>query len=146
MGNLTIAFTFVMVMNVLMFVAQASVLNLDPNSTVFYNEEGQLMSEFDAGNNTLATDDSFVKENLPGGSGTVTTDTDSNWVTDTVNAIKNWFSETLGLKYITQVLSAPYLMLEAMHLPQEIAFALGSLWYGITFFVGVAFILNRAGA
>lgn len=147
MGNLTTAFVFIMVMNVFMFLAQITTAELNPDGSIFYNDTGSLVKEFDAGGYVLNTDADSINKNLPESEQAVTASSDGNFITDSIKSIKNWFaSKTVGLKYITHLFGGPYTMLRAMHLPDAFAFAIGTLWYGITFMVLVAFIMGRSGA
>ena len=146
MGNLTTALVFVMALNVIMFIGQASVLGLNPDANTFFTNKGQILNEFDknkgVGEAVLETDDTYT--NLPSVEGQVSPQS-GNWFSDIFTSIKSWFAKTTGGNYIIQVTSAPYNMLKAIGLPNSITFALGGLWYGITFFLLVAWAFGRDG-
>ena len=145
MGNLTIALVFVMTLNVLMFMSQVAILDLNPEaSPYFWTNKGTMLENFDktggSGDAVLNTD--LVTEDLPAGDGSVSPTT-GNIFTDVFNSIKGWFGRSTGLAYITGIVSAPYNVLKSMNLPNEFVFAMGTLWYGITFFLVVAFFWGR---
>ncbi len=144
MGNLTVALVFVLTLNTLMFLAQASTLDLNPDGPVFYTNEGTLLNHFDKneGEGDPVIDTDQLTEDLPAGEGSVSPTT-GNLFTDTFSSIKRWFSQSKGVRYITGIISAPYDLLKSMGLPNEFSFAIGSLWYGITFFLVVAFFWGR---
>lgn len=144
MGNLTIALVFVLVLNVLMFLTQATILDINPDSNVFWTNKGTLMENFDktngAGDPVLDTDKATSE--LPSGEGSVSPTT-GNLFTDTFSSIKGWFARATGISYILGIVSAPYNIIKAMGLPNSFAYAIGTLWYGITFFLIIAFFWGR---
>jgi len=145
MGNTAIALSFVMFVNLLMFLGQAATLELnEDNPNEFYDYEGNLLSEFDSNNNQSnpIMDQSNYDESLPGGESGIEI-SDGNILTDTFTSIKDWLEKKLGLTYLKQILSAPYTILMSMHLPQAFVYAIGSLWYGVTLFLVVSFIWGR---
>lgn len=145
MGNLTTALVFVMALNVFMYLAQASILELNPDSAVlFFSGEGHLITEFDknlgAGEPVLDTESTY--DNLPSPAKDVSPTT-GNIFSDMFTSIKDWFAQSSGLRYLAGIVSAPYNMLKAMGLPNSFTFAIGTLWYGITLFLIIAFTLGR---
>ena len=139
MGNLTVMAVFVVALNVLMFLSQAAIIDINPEATKFFNEEGSLINEFDAGGNVLDT--AATTDRLPSAPGSISPTT-GNIFTDTFSAIRNWFFDSTGISYLLNILSAPYNMLKALNLPNAFVFAIGSLWYIISLFVVVAFLLG----
>lgn len=145
MSNLTNALAVVIGINVIMFLAQAAILELEPEGSSFYNCEGSIIASFDKNNCTSATyvlDDSNPKDLLPTGAKSVDPDT-GNIFTDAFTGIKTWLLDSLGLSYLANILSAPTNMLKAMGLPDAFSFAVGALWYGVTLFLIVAFLFGR---
>lgn len=145
MGNLTIALIFVITLNAIMFLTQASCIALNPdNCTIFYTNEGQLLNQFDknkgVGEAVLDTENTY--NNLPSIEGDVSPDT-GNFFTDIFSSIKKWFADTMHLGYLSSIVSAPYNLLKSAGLPNDFCFAIGTLWYGVSFFVVVAFIFGR---
>lgn len=144
MSNLTNALAIVIGINVLLFLAQASVLELDSGSGTFYNCEGTILSEFDTGN---CTSTNYVLDDnptslIPSGSSSVNPDT-GNIFTDAFSGIKNWFLDITGVSYLIAIVSAPTNFLKVMGLPSAFAFAVGALWYGVTLFLIIAFMFGR---
>lgn len=140
MANLTSALVFVLVLNVLMFLSQAAIMDMNPDGSVFYSLNGTILGEFDKGSNTL--DSSAVNDYLPSGESSISPST-GNIFTDTFTSIKSWFAKQTGLIYIYQLIGAPYNMLAVLHLPQAFRFAVGTLWYAITIFLIIAFFWGR---
>ena len=141
MGNMTIAFTFVMLLNVLMWFGQVSAIEINPSGTNYYNDDDSLMCEFGDCTTHIMDEDS-IADKLPTGEGSVSPTT-GNLFTDIFSSITGWIGEKLGLNYIKSIISAPYKLLLAMNLPQAFAFGIGVLWYGITLIVVLAFIFGR---
>jgi len=144
MGNLTTALSFVLILNVLMFLVQAAILDLNPDATNFFTNEGTLLSNFDANNNngTYVLDTEGVADHLPTAEGSVSPTT-GNLFTDMFSSMKTWFAETTGLSYLMGIVSAPYNLLKSMNLPNAFVFAIGSLWYALTLFLLIAFFWGR---
>jgi len=141
MGNMTIAFTFIMLLNILMWFGQVSAMEINPPGTSFYNENDSLMCEFGDCSSYIMDEDS-VADKLPTAEGSVSPTT-GNLFTDIFSSITGWISDKLGLNYIKSIISAPYKLLIAMKLPQAFAFGIGVLWYGISLIVTLAFIFGR---
>lgn len=144
MSNLTVALVFVLTVNALLFLAQASVMDLNPDGEGFYNAEGSLISNFAENNdvNNPVLNKEKIVNSLPEGEATISPET-GNLFTDTFSSVKRWFTGLPGINYIYGIVMAPYNMLKAMNLPNAFAFAIGSLWYGVTLFLIVAFFWGK---
>jgi len=144
MGNLTVALSFVIALNVLMFLTQAAILEVNPDATTFFTNKGTMLDSFDAnkntGNYTLDTD--AVSEHLPTGKGSISVTT-GNLFTDMFSSIKTWLADKTGLSYLSGIVSAPYNILKSMNLPNAFVFAMGTMWYVLTLFLLIAFIWGR---
>lgn len=138
--SLETALVFVLSLNVLLFLGQIAILEINPAASDFYNEEGTLLSGFDSGNYTL--DDSDPAGRLPSGEASVSPTT-GNIFTDTFTSIKSWLIDSTGLGYVFAVLGAPYHLLQFMGLPQAFIYAVGTMWYAFTLLLIVAFIWGR---
>jgi len=142
MGKLTTALVFVLALNVLMFLAQASTMRLNPNTyTEFWTNDDSMIDHFDK-DGTLVLDTEAALADLPEGKNEVNPDT-GELFTDTFTSIKQWIAEKTGLNYLYTIIAAPYSLLVMMNLPPEICLAFGVLWYAVTFFLIVAFFLGR---
>jgi len=141
MGNTTIAFVFVMVLNVLMWFSQLSMINMAAaDATNFYNCNGTILESF--GECETYSINNEVENNLPGSGGSVSPSS-GNIFTDIFNNILSWVKGIPGINYIYAMITAPSTILKAIGLPTEIAFGLGVLWYGITLFSLLAFLWGR---
>ncbi len=144
MGNLTTALIFVMVLNVFMFLTQATISDLNPDANQIWTNEDQLLDDFDknsgVGDPVLDTENTY--NNLPGGAGQISPTT-GNWYTDIFTSIKKWIGDKTGLNYMLQIVSAPYNLLKAINLPVGFSFAIGTLWYAVTLFLIISFIFGR---
>jgi len=145
MANITTAFVFVLMLNIFLFMTQISMIENNPESyTKFYSGDGSLLEKFSVSYNytnpSLNTGDSVNQ--LPSATKEVDPDT-GNFFTDIFNTGKDWVTQKAGLDYFYAVLSAPYNMLKLANLPQGLVFAIGTLWYVITLFLFVAFLIGR---
>lgn len=145
MSNLTVGMVFVSLVTAFMWLSQVAILDLNPDGSVFYNcSSATLLSSFDKNNcgGTLILDNDEVQSKLPAGEGAIEPSS-NNIFTDSFASIKNWFIETTKLNYVYAILSAPYNLLKAMHLPNEFSFIIGTLWYCLNLFLIVAFFWGR---
>lgn len=138
MGNISTALVIVLAINVMLFLGQAAVLGLNDGGTVYYDDSGDLISGFN-NNYTLPNNPDDL---IPSAESSVNPET-GNIFTDTFSASRSWILEATGLSYIINLLGAPANFLSSIGLPREFAWAIGSLWYGVTLFLIVAFILGR---
>lgn len=132
--------------NVMLFIGQIAILNTNPSATQFYQCEGNALGKFEAtgcgaGSNYTLNNTNGINE-LPSDVTKVSGDNTgtSNILTDIWSSIKNWFLQNTGLHYVTTLLSAPYSLLAAIGLPQELTFAIGTLWYAFSLMVIVGFL------
>ena len=141
MGNLTVALTFVMILNALMFLTQLAVIDLNPDGNIYiYNNTGTLIDEF-ADEDVLDNRDTTIKGNYP--QSAIIEPSSGNPFTDAISSIKNWFSNVTGLKYAKAIVSGPYNILRSMNLPTSFAITIAGFWYGLTLFLVVAFFWGK---
>ena len=143
MGNLTIAVTFVCLLNLLMFMAQAATMDLNEDSPIFYNCTGTVTQTYISGDCqqiSMPNTDSLAGE-LPISTQDVQGNTGIYFI-DALNSLKEWINNKLD--YFGAIVSAPYSMLKAIPgLPDAFVGILGTLWYMLTIFLIAAFILGR---
>jgi len=139
MGNNTTALVIVLSINVMLFLGQAASISLNPSGVSYYNSTGSLLSDFDDGGYILPSDPQAL---LPSGESSVDPET-GNIYTDTFAASRSWILDSTGLGYLVNMLSAPAQFLYSIGLPAAFSWAVGGLWYAVTLFVLVAFILGR---
>lgn len=145
MSNLTTALVIMLSINVIFLLGQASVMEINPEGTNFYDCQGSMLGDLSTGNcsnQAYLLDDTDPASVLPEGETSVSPET-GNVYTDTFTTSRSWLLDSLGLRYVVNLLSAPYNILKSIGLPDIFAFAIGGLWYGITLFLIVAFILGR---
>jgi hypothetical protein len=145
MSNFTIALVIMLCINAVLFLGQAAVIDINPAGSIFFHCEGTSIGSLEANgcaNNSMVLNDQSAAAQLPAGTSSVSPTT-GNVFTDAPSSMKNWLIDTLGLGYLWNILSAPYSFLKAMMLPQPIVFVLGTLWYGISFFLVIAWIMGR---
>jgi len=140
-GSLTSALTIVLSINMLLWFGQIAVYELNPEGSTFFHNKDTLLDKYDAGNYTL--DDNAVDQ-LPSSESSVSVTT-GNIFSDLFTTVKNWFLDSTGFSYILNVLSAPMSFLRVINLPQQFAFGIGAMWYGITLFLVIAFIRGDSG-
>lgn len=141
-GNLVIATTFVVLLNVLMWICQVAMLDINPSGPKMYSEQGTIIGESiaGAGNGSILQND--VIDDLPSSAGTVQTG-DSGFFTDIFNNILGWMKSAPGIRHIYGIVGAPYNVLVALGLPREASVGLGILWYFVSFTIVLAFLWGR---
>lgn len=148
MSNLTTALAIMLSINVIFILSQAAVLEVGAEigtEQEFFSCSGSMLSAFEQNacqNSTRLLADENPASILPSGESAVSPTT-GNIFTDAFSSIKSWFLDSLGLRYLTNLLSGPYNIIKSMGLPETFAFAIGGLWYGITLFLLVAFFTGR---
>jgi len=142
MGNLTIATIFIVALNVLMFLSQTAMTNINPGGTMCYSNDGSVIAETMAGQGDGSVMTGDAMSDLPTGAGTVEV-AESGGFTDVFNNILNWFKSAPGIKYVYGVISAPYNILKCMNLPSAFVVAVGTLWYMVSLLVLVGFLWGR---
>jgi len=143
MGNLVIATIFVVVLNVLMFLTQTAMLNINPDGSICYNAEGSVIGETMKSQGNMSVSDADALAGLPSSAGTVVTSESTSVFTDIFNNILGWFKSAPGIKYVYGIVSAPYNILKCMNLPASFIVAVGTLWYMVSLLVLVAFLWGR---
>ena len=141
MGNLEIATIFIVILNVLMWFTQISMLTLNPAGSVCYNIDGTIIDNAQTQSGSYAIVDNDAVSQLPTSESEVSTS--SSGITDIFNNILGWFKTAPGLKYVYGVVAAPYNILKCTSLPAQFIVGIGTLWYLVTFLVLVAFMWGR---
>lgn len=131
------ALVVVLAINVILFMSQLSIGQMNPD-TNFYSCKGTIIGDFEASNCTgsdykLDTEMATETDNYP--SNPTVLDSVGNFFTDIYNSVKSWFMDSLGAKYVINVLKAPYNFLALTGMPDSFVFILGTFWYIITFFL-----------
>jgi hypothetical protein len=144
---LPLALAVVLCINAVLFMGQYAInetaIEIGAPAGVFFDSGGSILCSVEQNNceGTYIVEDSNPTSRLP--SSETIESGDGNLFTDMFASIKNFFSDTLGLKYLVNILSAPKTFLTMLGLPQEISFTLASLWYLFTLFLLLAFLWGR---
>lgn len=145
MGELFTALAVVLSINALMVLAQISVIAMNPAAAQFYNCQGDLLGLMDANDcqaATYAMNDTNPTSFLPSQGGEIQIDSGAAY-TDTSASANTWLSGGKGLNYLNTIVSTPKNMLVAIGVPGPFAFVVGTLWYLLTVFLIVGFVLGR---
>lgn len=141
MANLLKAVILILSVNVVLFLAQASMLEMNPSGNTVFNCTGSTMAALsDCGNSLEQNPQSTLPEGNTG-----VDPTTGNIFTDSFSSVKNWLIDATGLDYVFSMLSAPKDILEFVGVPAPIAFVVGVLWYGTTLFIIISFMFGRGG-
>ena len=138
MGNLTNTLIIVLAINALLFMGQASILEINPDGLGFqYDCSGTLLSNFERSacldkTNYVLTN-ATISSQLP--SNPTIIDNIGQFFTDIYSSIRNWLLDSLGLSYVIGLLYAPSTFLGLLGLPQSFVWVLSALWYGLTLFL-----------
>jgi hypothetical protein len=145
MGNMTVATIFIVAANVLMFLVGMSMAAVNPDGNVCQTNEGSLIQESIYGANTnYSVVNSNILADLPESEASpVSAGGTSITFTDIFNNILDWFKSAPGIKYIYNVVAAPYNILNCMGLPVEFVAGVGTLWYVVSLLILVGFLWGR---
>jgi len=145
---LPFALAIVLCINLFLFLGQSSITEIGAELAApegyFYNSSSSLICQMDSNNcvgGSYVLDDTDSINKFPTAEPIATGD--GGFLTDMFSSMKNFFSQTLGLGYLVDILSAPKTFLVILGLPQSVAFAISSVWYLFTFFLLLAFLWGR---
>lgn len=146
--DLTTALIVVLSINAFLFLGQMAVNHVaDDTAPVYYNCEGSLIGTFEASHCSTGQYDLTGQDPsgmLPSKSTGLSVSAGSgNIITDSFISAQNWLLDKTGASYIFSILVAPANFLKAIGLPSEFAFAVGAIWYGVTLFLIVSWIMWR---
>jgi len=136
MNDFTYAWLVVASITLVFFLAQAAISVENPAGAVYLNDTSLLTRNFDKFGN--------VNQSNPYGelpdAGTGQTEND---FTDEYRVTQSWLGSLVGNNYLGDVLDTPYNILKSMRLPDIIANAIGSFWWGLLILLSVAMILGK---
>lgn len=145
MASLGTVLAIVLGINIMLWLGQVAVLDLNPAGPTFYSCKDSLIGSFEASNcqsSTYVLNDANLTSQLPTGGATVNVG-NGNVFTDTFSAITSWFARSTGINYIYNILAAPANFLKAIGVPDEFGFAIGAFWYGFTLLVIISYFFGR---
>lgn len=120
------AIVFVLFVDMIFFLGQMTIDKEMPG-TVIWDTDDAVMMKYDTGNYTRET---FTTDQLPSTQKGVSTI--GEYITDTFSTVKEWFLDTTGLKYLDAFINAVPRYIDGMGAPQEVAFALGTVWHALS--------------
>ena len=145
MGALNVAMVFIWVVNILIFMTQAAMIDIGPESTTtFYNCSNTILKNYVAGANcqevTIPNTEGF-KEELP----VSVKEVDKGGLfgfLDSIATARNWITEKID--YIIAIASGPYVILNSIPgLPKAFVGIVDLLWYGLSVFLLINWILGK---
>lgn len=140
MGNLTTALIIVMAINVIMFLTQAAMLDINSEGNQFFNYSGSMLSNY--GGEDQVLNDTNVNNQLPDLVQGVSPDSGS-FFTDPIGSIQAWLLDSTGIGYLWSIVTAPANFLKALGLPGAFSFSIGALWYALTLFLIISWVMGR---
>lgn len=143
MGAITTAFTFVWVLNILMFLSQATIIEIGPSNPVtVYNCSGTIVSQYAGeGCSSIIVPNSDELQDQLGIESSRASEKTGFVIIDVLLDIKGWFADKI--EYLGNIVSAPYSILSQTGLPSPFVGAVSLLWYGLSILLLIAFIFGR---
>lgn len=138
--GLTTALLIVMAVNVMLFLGQIAVLEINPEGNKFFNYSDSMLSSYDSGDYVI--NDTDVNSQLPGLVTGVDPEQGSFW-TDPIGTLKSWLLQSTGIGYLWSIVTAPANFLKALGLPAAFSFSIGALWYALTLFLIISWVMGR---
>lgn len=139
--SLTIVLVFVLMFNFLLFVTNEVMADVGTyNDDIFYCNESIFKNLGSNGCQNARTTE--VLDDLPQVEGSVNPTT-GNLFTDAIATIQKWFQKVPGLNYIYGIITAFHSFLVRMNLPSSFVVAFDMMWYGLSLFLIVAFLIGR---
>lgn len=146
MGNLTWVLIIILCVDAVFFLGQVAVTEANPsvNSTVFFDCDNSTLSSY--GNCNDLSNIKNPKDALPSGTESVDPTTGGVY-TDVFTSILSFIKDVPIIGDLLKLLSGPaqFLGAEGLNLPSSFVWAVGTMWYGLTFFLLISFIWGRQG-
>lgn len=134
------ALVVILAINMFLFLGQTAVDNINPGGQDFFNLDGSVLGQLNAGNYTLDED---VTSKFPSSQNTVNP-TSGDIFTDPFGTIKKWLFNNPVIQYVVGIINAVPNFLKATGFPVEVVWALGAFWHGLTLFLLVSWALGRS--
>ena len=145
MGSITTMFVFVWMVNILIFLAQAAMIDMSPEPVKFYNSSGSVLEQYSTDNNiNMPNSDQASSDLNPASAESESGGVLETLITfiDAIASTKKWIQDHIS--YFTSVILGPYNIIKAIPgLPLQFVGAIGILWYGLSIFLLIAFIFGR---
>lgn len=148
MGNVITMTVFVWTLNVLIFLAQASMINLNPDTTIlYYSPTNGPIGQYVVDGNMTPNSNIISSELNPdsaqiNGGEPVTQGGTGIWFIDAISSVKNWIANKIN--YFINIVMGPYNILKVIPgLPPSFIGAICLIWYGASLFLLVLTIFGR---
>lgn len=141
MGTLTNTLIIVLSINAILFLGQASMMEINPDGLSYtFDCSGTILSNFERNGcsdpttyGLINVNNNTIGEQLP--SNPTIIDSIGQFFTDIYSSIRNWLLDSLGLSYVIGLLTAPSHFLSLLGLPEAFTWVLSAIWYGLTLFL-----------
>jgi hypothetical protein len=141
--NLVMTLIIILAIDVIFLLASLAIIDMNPTGhpagSTFYDYNKGLIKDFDAGGKTINTSQASLQ--LPSGEDSVSDE--GSTFADIFKTGRSWFLDATGLSYLINFLGAPVIFLTMLGLPSIVVFSIGALWWGVTLFLIIAFLLGR---
>lgn len=143
MGNITTMTVFVWAINIIMFLAQVSMISMNPESINYYTIDNNLLSDHAIGNNLTPNENKLSSDlNIESATGTQESSEGTGiFFIDAIASVRNWITNKVN--YFMALVMGPYNILNAMGLPAVFCGAVSLLWYGASILLLVLTIFGR---
>jgi len=142
MGSITTMTVFVWTLNVLIFLSQAAMISINPDSILFYSNGNSLLKQSSIGGNLTPNSNAIASELNPGSSEGAQEGETGIWFIDVISSTKRWFSDKLD--YFTNIVLGPYYLIKSIPgIPVEFVGAISLIWYGVSILLLVLTIFGR---
>jgi len=129
----------VLVLDVFLFLMSQGMIQINPDSTI-YGYDGTILEQLDAGDYNIK--DTNPLGDLPTGEAVETSDSEFSLI-NIFSTTLGWFSEKIGLTYILNILNGVGVITNIMGLPSAVKLAVSGLWYGLTLFLLLSWLLGK---
>jgi len=143
MGNITTMAVFVWTLNILIFLSQAAMIDINPTEPViYYNTSGTVLSEYSTQDGLNMPNSENIQSELdPSSSGEVEENTGVFFI-DIFASVKSWIQNKID--YIVAIVLGPYNIINSIPgLPKAFVNSISLLWYGVSLLLLLAFMFGR---
>ncbi|HHE36488.1 MAG TPA: hypothetical protein ENL16_01585 [Candidatus Woesearchaeota archaeon] len=144
MGKFLMAVIIMMSINIILWLTQMSIMEINPGAPSFFNVSNSPATNYITnGELTNRSVADSLPEEVKGTEGGGVTTSLTSFFSDPISTIKNFFLKTLGLEQVGNVLKAPYDFMKSVGIPQQIALMIAVLWYSFNIILLALVIVGR---
>jgi len=140
MKDIVMALAVVLSINMFFYMAQLTMLEINPASQTIYNYENGWIDKDNSGNfvlNSTTTEGLLSSPSeIEGG--------DTSFFTDIFSSVLGWLKDVTGFKYLDSIVNAVPNFITMIGLPRALSFALGWFWHTLVFFLAIMFIKGES--